>query len=330
MEGNNRELDIEISSTSLGNTNPESGKFGAMAGLAQDIISKNEYSKTVLKNALEAKVITEKIIPSAKFGVSVLASAVDPEYIKSLMSSIDYPYLVKFNTDFLKEKINKVKEEGYLGLGLGFAVAEEYAYGILQSHSDSSQVDRTVNAAMVMDTNTVKIRTCIETVSIEDEIKKIREVNKKLRNNGKRVMWVIEPNKKIGDGTLVDFMNIYENIKNDPKNISLKFGIDLDIGGLEKEDHSEVLSLMEYMERYHACNLPVYLSLSGKVYCNASVRTHLPLGDDSEFNKALGGWFKVRQLRGKKVPGLIVETSPTENVLLDYSKFLEGFKQGFN
>lgn len=327
MESTDRELNIEISSTSLGNTNIEGGKVGAILGLTQEAISEDIYTNTVLVNALEAKIQTEEIFPNAKFGVSALISAVNPEKIKSLISSIDYPYLVKFNTEFLKEKIEKGKEEGFSGLGLGVAVAQEYAYGLLQSHSAEKQMDSTVNGGMALEGDMVKIRTCIETVSIEEEIKKIREVNKRLSDGGKRVMWAIEPNKKIGDGTFADFMNFYQNIRHDPQNESLRFGIDLDMGGLPKEEYHNVIDIMDHMGGY---NLPVYLSLSGKDYTQGSVRTHLTLGDDYEFNKKLGEWFKAKQFRGKNVPAIIVETNPIDNVLEDYKKFLQGFKKGFN
>ena len=320
------ELNIEISSTSLGNTSQEGGKFGAVEGFVQAICSEDLYTKTIAERATEAQDITKEIFPNANFGISVLASVVNPEKMKGYISSIDYPYLVKLNTDFLKEKVKKGKEEGYTGLGLGIAVAQEYAYGLLQSHSDEEQIDSTLRVANVME-DMVKIRTCIETVSIEDEIRKIREINRILKDGGKSITWVIEPNKKIGDGTFTDFMNIYENIKNDPKNSNLKFGIDLDMGGLPKEEYGNVLNIMDSMDRD---NFPIYLSLSGKDYTEGTVRTHLPLGDDVEFNRKLGEYLVFRGIRGQKIPGLIVETNPTGNVLRDYEKFLKGLKQGFN
>jgi len=122
-------------------------------------------------------------------------------------------------------------------------------------------------------------------------------------------------------------MNIYENIKNDPKNSNLKFGIDLDMGGLPKEEYGNVLNIMDSMDRD---NFPIYLSLSGKDNTEGTVRTHLPLGDDVEFNRKLGEYLVFRGIRGQKIPGLIVETNPTGNVLRDYEKFLKGLKQGFN
>ena len=324
MEG--KELNVEISSTTLGNTSQEGGKFGAVEGFVQAICSEDLYTKTIAERATEAQDITKEIFPNANFGISVLASVVNPEKMKGYISSIDYPYLVKLNTDFLKEKVKKGKEEGYTGLGLGIAVAQEYAYGLLQSHSEEEQIDSTLRVANVMD-NIVKIRTCIETVSIEDEIRKIREINRILKDGGKSITWVIEPNKKIGDGTFTDFMNIYENIKNDPKNSNLKFGIDLDMGGLPKEEYGNVLNIMDSM---HGDYFPIYLSLSGKDYTEGTVRTHLPLGDDVEFNRKLGEYLVFRGIRGQKIPGLIVETNPTGNVLRDYEKFLKGLKQGFN
>ena len=324
MEG--KELNVEISSTTLGNTSQEGGKFGAVEGFVQAICSEDLYTKTIAERATEAQDITKEIFPNANFGISVLASVVNPEKMKGYISSIDYPYLVKLNTDFLKEKVKKGKEEGYTGLGLGIAVAQEYAYGLLQSHSDEEQIDSTLRVANVME-DMVKIRTCIETVSIEDEIRKIREINRILKDGGKSITWVIEPNKKIGDGTFTDFMNIYENIKNDPKNSNLKFGIDLDMGGLPKEEYGHVFNIMDSM---HDDYFPIYLSLSGKDYTDGTVRTHLPLGDDVESNKRLGEWLNVRMIRGQKIPGLVVETNPTGNVEEDYKNFLRGLKQGFN
>jgi hypothetical protein len=320
------ELNIEISSTSLGNTSQEGGKFGAVEGFGQALFLKDRYTDTVISNALEAQAVTEEIFPNINLGISVLASVVNPEKMKGYISSIDYPYLVKLNTDFLKEKVKKGKEEGYTGLGLGIAVAQEYAYGLLQSHSDEEQIDSTLQVANVMD-NMVKIRTCIETVSIEDEIRKIREINRILKDGGKSITWVIEPNKKIGDGTFTDFMNIYTNIKNDYQNRDLRFGIDLDMGGLPKEEYDYVFNIMDSMDRD---NFPIYLSLSGKDNTQGTVRTHLPLGDDVESNKRLGEWLNVRMIRGAKIPSLVVETNPTGNVVEDYEKFLRGLKRGFN
>jgi hypothetical protein len=76
--------------------------------------------------------------------------------------------------------------------------------------------------------------------------------------------------------------------------------------------------------------LPVYISLSGKEYTDGNVRTHLPLGKDIEGNRELGRWLYTMQLRGKKIPGLVVETAPTQqNVLEDYSKFVSSLGKGF-
>ncbi len=321
-----KELNIEISSTTLGNTNQEGGKFGAVEGFGQALFSKDRYTDTVISNALEAQAVTEEIFPNVNLGISVLASVVNPKKMKGYISSIDCPYLVKLNTDFLKEKVHKGKKEGHTGLGLAMAVAQEYAYGLLQSHSDEEQIDSTLRAANVMG-EMVKIRTCIETVSIEDEIRKIREINRILRDGGKSITWVIEPNKKIGDGTFSNFMNIYTNIKNDYQNRDLRFGIDLDMGGLPKEEYDHVFNIMDSM---HGVDFPIYLSLSGKDYTEGTVRTHLPLGDDVEFNRKLGEYLVFRGIRGQKIPSLIVETNPTGNVLRDYEKFLKGLKQGFN
>lgn len=323
------ELDIEISSTSLGNTNEQGGTLGAIKGLAMEAISKKAYTDTVVKNALEAEEITKESIPGATFGVSALASAIDPSRMKDLISSVDYPYLVKFNKDFLKEKYQRVKEQGYSGLGLGIALGQEYAYALLQSHSEKNQTGSVIDAVKSMNQDIVKIRTCIETATLEDEIRKIREVNSKLKDQGKSVMWVIEPNSKMGDGKAQGFLNMFEQVKNDNKNKDLHFGIDLDMGGLPKED-KDLFSLVELFEKYNSEYLPVYLSLSGQEFTEDSVRTHLPLGDNVEFSKRVGTWLKERQFRGKELPGIVIETSPTGNVLSDYKKFLEGLKRGFN
>lgn len=323
---NFEKIDIEMSSTSLGNTNPEGGKLGAILGLAEAGILRERYTETVVRNVEEAQEITQEIFPNANFGVSVLASSVNPEQMKGFISSVDYPYLVKFNKDFLEEKLHRVKEEGYSGLGLGVALAQEYAYAILQAHSEKSQMGSTVNAASLLAGDLVNIRTCIETISIEDEMRKIKRVNDQLKSNGKNVIWAIEPNRKIGDGSLQNFMEIYENIAKE--NSTLKFGIDLDFGGLPKEDYRNVLNIMNRLD--NGGNLPIYISLSGKDYDEGAVRTHMPLGADEDYNKALGEWIKTRQFRGQEVPALVVETSPTINVLKDYAEFLESFKKGFN
>ena len=327
MEGT--ELDLQISTTSLGNTNESGGKLGAVEGLAQAICSEDLYTKTIVERAKEAQDITKGIFPNANFGVSVLASVVNPYILKENNiepSSIDYPYLVKYNMAFLKEKVHKGKEEGHTGLGLAMVVAQEYAYGFLQSHSNEKQIDSTLRVANVMD-DMVKIRTCIETVSIEDEIRKIREINRILKDGGKSITWVIEPNKKIGDGTFTDFMRLYTNIKNDYQNSNLKFGIDLDMGGLPKEEYGHVFNIMDSIDKV---NFPIYLSLSGKNYTDGTVSTHLPLGDDVEFNRKLGEYLSLRGIRGQEIPRLVIETNPTGNVVEDYAKFLRGLKEGFN
>ncbi len=318
-------LDIEISSTTLGNPNEQGGTTGAVTGLLTETLSKEQYTNIIVNNALKAEEITKENIPEATFGVSVLASAIKTEKMKELISSVDYPYLVKFNSDFLKEKIEKVKEEGYTGLGLGVALAQEYAYGLLQSHTAEQQKESTQNAVLNSTRDVVKIRTCIETVGLEEEIKKIREVNDKLQNNGKNIVWAIEPNKKVGDGTLVDFMSRYENIKNDPQNRNMNFGIDLDLGGLPQEEN--LFAILEILERNGENSLPLYLSLSGQEYTEGSVRTHLPLGENVDLSKKLGEWINSRQYQGKKIPALVVETSPTQNILTDYEKFLSSLKK---
>lgn len=324
------EVSFEISSTTLGNPNEQGGMIGATKGLLTEAISKEQYTNIVVDNAEKAKNITEAIIPEATFGVSVLASAVQPEQMKDLISSVDYPYLVRFNTDFFKEKLTKSKKEGYTGLGLGIAIAQEYAYALLQTHNEREQKETTIKAVLNATKDTVKIRTCIKTASIEEEIRKIREVNSQLQDYGKNIIWAIEPNREVGDGTLVDFMTRYENIKNDPQNRSMQFGIDLDMGGLPKEESSNILPILDILERNGEKSLPLCISLSGQDYTNGSVRTHLPLGADSDLNKKLGEWFKIRQYQGKNVPALIIETSPTGNVLADYEKFLSSFKKGLS
>ena len=82
-----RELNIEISSTSLGNTRESGGKLGAVDGLGQALFSTDRYTDTILSNTLEAKEITEELIPEANFGISVLSSVVNPEKIKEYISS---------------------------------------------------------------------------------------------------------------------------------------------------------------------------------------------------------------------------------------------------
>ena len=324
-------LDIQLSSVSLGNPNPDGGNIGAISGLVKSVEDKGKYTKIVVENAIEAQRITEEHLGEiAKFGISVLASSLNPSDIKGFMSSVDYPYFVKFNRKFLEEKILKVKEEGYKGLGLGVALGKEYAYALLQSHSEEDQTQHTLRAIQESKDNVVKVRTCIETASQEEEMRKIRQLVVKLKELGKGVIWAIEPNKKIGDGTFVDFMTRYENIKNDPKNASLRFGIDLDMGGLPKEEYKNMFGILDSLERRGKNNLPLFLSLSGKEYTDNTVRTHLPLGNDFEVNKQIGDWLKVRQLRGERIPAIVVESSPSDNVLVDYDNFLKGFKKGFN
>lgn len=323
------EIEIEMSSTSLGNTNPEGGKLGAILGLAEAGISKEIYTETVVRNAEEAQRITQEIFPNAKFGVSALASAVNPEQMRDLISSVDYPYLVKFNNEFLKQKLDRVKQEGYSGLGLGVALAQEYAYGLLQSHSADSQVDSTKKASEEARGDLVKLRTCIETVSIKSELQKIKTLDSELKGDGGNIIWAIEPNKKIGNGTFANFMEKFDSIRHDPQNANLNFAIDLDMGGLPNESR-DVLYLMDLLERYNKKDLPLYLSLSGKEYTEGSMRTHLPLGEDRDFNRKIGEWYKQRRFRAQEIPTLVVETSPTINVLKDYEEFLKSFKSGFN
>lgn len=252
--------------------------------------------------------------------MSILASSVNPEKIKGLIGSIDYPYSIKWGLDFLREKKEKVVKEGYKGLSGMIALAQELGYAMLQSSSDKKQIQDTIKAAGMTNLNPLKIRTCIETISIEEEIRKIKGINRELDRN---VIWVIEPNKKVGDGTYSSFLQKYENIlKAHP---DIHFGIDLDLGGLPKE--SNLLSVLDSMNQNNI--LPLLISLSGKENIEGDVRTHLPLGKNIQENKQLAEYLYRMQLRGQKIPGLVIETSPAQqNPLEDYSQFLNSFSVG--
>ncbi len=120
------------------------------------------------------------------------------------------------------------------------------------------------------------------------------------------------------------FLDMYDQISSE--STELNFGIDLDMGGIPNEDPN-LLRVLDRLDKDSI--LPVFLSLSGKDYREGDVVTHLPLGKDIELNRQLGEWFKLRQMRGQKLPGIVVETSPTqENVLKDYAEFLKSFRQG--
>ena len=313
--------EIQVSSTTLGNPNENS----ALAAGKEIFTSIEKYTNTVVLNAEELKSFTEKELPEAKFGVSVLASAVNPEQMKDLITSVDYPYYVKLlNTGFIKEKTTKIKNEGKKGFSLGLGLASELAYAQLQSHTPKDQMNSTIDAALSIDSDPIRIRTCIETVSLEEELRKIKEVNSKLKDKGKSVTWIVEPNKKIGDGTLSNFLNTLDNIKQD--NRDLNWGIDLDLGGLSKEDR-DLLNILEILDKDKL--LPLLVSLSGKEYTNGDVISHLPLGYDQEYNKKIGEWFKMRSYRGQKIPGIVIETSPAQKPLTDYQNFIKAFKSGF-
>ncbi len=316
-----KEIDIQVSSTTLGYKG-EGGSVNAAFALGEGLISKNAYTDTVVTNAQEFKEETERVFPSAKFGVSVLASSINPEKMKGLIASVDYPYVINWGLGFIKEKQEKVQKEGAKGIGGMVALAQELGYAMLQSKSDKGQIKDTVNVSNGSYLNPVMIRTCIETISLENEIRKIKEINGRLN---KDVVWVIEPNKKVGDGTYSSFLQTYENILK--ANPDIHFGIDLDLGGLPEE--SNLLSVLDKMNNNNL--LPLLISLSGKEYVQGDVRTHLPLGRNIDENRELAQYLYKMQLRGQKIPGLVIESSPAlRNSLRDYSQFLDSFKKGFN
>ena len=316
------ELEIQVSSTTLGYEG-KGGTLNIALALIEGAISKEAYTYLVKNNAEKFQDETKKEIPNAQFGVSVLASAVNAKMMGDLIKSVDYPYAVQWGLDFLKEKRQKGKEEGYKGKDAVFALGAELGYAMLQARPGRGQVDRTVKVAKVADLDPVRIRTCIETVGIEDEIKKIKKVNTKLSKEKKNVIWVIEPNKKIGENTLSSFLQMYENVVKEYPELS--FGIDLDMGGLSEE--KSLLSVLDRMDKKRI--LPLFISLSGQGYIDGNVRTHLPLGEDREENRKLGEWMDTMQQRGNPVPGLVIETSPAQDeVLRDYSKFLKDLKKG--
>lgn len=322
MELDNK-LDIEVSSTTLGYEG-EGGNIGTATALSEELLSKSRYTDIVVSNALEFKEKTKEIIPNTQFGVSVLASAINPKRMKGLISSVDYPYSIKWGWDFIKDKIDQNITEDENGFKGKMQLAQDLGYAMLQAGNDRVQEKTTIKASDYIKHDPVKIRTCIQTVSIEDELKKIKEVNSKISNKGKNVIWVIEPNRKIGDGTLESFLNILEQIQRD--NPSLKFGIDLDMGGLVKEQQT----LLQVLDKLDSNDiLPVYISLSGKEETRDNIRTHLPLniGHQIESNILLGKWLHNIQFRGKKMPGLVIETNPSQdNVLNDYADFLKKLK----
>lgn len=322
-ELNDKDLEIQVSSTTLGYEG-EGGNIGGIRALAKEVISKEAYTETVVKNAERFEEITKREIPEAKFGVSVLASAVNPEELKEMFRSVDYPYHINWGPAFLLEKWQKGKKEGFKGLGAAMAFAQELAYATLQSSTDRDQIEDTVNAAKIMEINPVRARTSIEVPSFAEELKIIEELTAKLGDMGRNVTWVLEPNKKVGDGTLQSFLEMYDRISR--ANPKLHFRFELDMGGLPREDRN-LLNILDGLDKDSI--FPVFLSLSGQDYREGDVVTHLPLGKDVELNRHLGEWFKVRRMRGQKLPGIVVETSPTqENVLKDYAEFLKSFRQG--
>lgn len=177
--------------------------------------------------------------------------------------------------------------------------------------------------AKLINAGTPRIRTCLETVLDNEKMRRIKEVNSKLEGTNS-VIWAIEPNKKVGDGTLEDFVNKFVQMKNDPINRYLTFGIDLDLGGLPNEDKS-LFEILDILDRNAL--LPVFLSLSGQEHIENGFRTHLPLGENKEMGKKLGEWMKTRRNREQEIPALVVETSPVQqHVLQDYEKFLQNLK----
>jgi len=315
---NEKELSLEVSSTTLGYEG-KGGTLGASAAFAESLLSKNLYTQAVIENAKKFESVTKEVIPQAEFGISVLASAINPQMMKDMIRSIDYPYYIECGLKFLKRKIDKdiTVDDGFKGKMI---LAQDLAYAMLQAKTAREQKRTTIKASEYIKYGPVKIRTCIETICIEDELKKIKEVNSKISDKGKNVIWVIEPNMKIGDGTLSSFLNTLENIQKD--NPTLSFGIDLDMGGLINEEKNlfQVLDTLDSNQL-----LPIYISLSGKEKNN--VRTHLPLGRDINGNIELGRWLHNMQFRGKKIPGLVIETNPSQkDVLEDYVEFLKKLK----
>jgi hypothetical protein len=316
-------IDMEVSSTTLGNPKEE-GKIGAISGLFQN---KEKYTQTVINNAGRFQTETEKIMGEEKvdFGVSILASSVNPQQIKQYISSIDYPYKIDWDIDFLKEKVGRAKREGYKGLGIGIGVAQELAYAFLQSNSNEQQMSSTYLASEMIENSPVKIRTSIEMVTLEEELRKIKEVNSKIKDKSKDVIWVIEPNEKVGEGTLSDFLTRLDHIREG--NRDLKFGVDLDLGGLPNEQRD----LITILERLNASEqFPLLISLSGREYTEGGIKSHLPLRNDEEYNSSIGEWFKNRLARGLKIPGIVIETSPADKPLMNYKEFLKAFKRGIN
>lgn len=323
------ELELQMSSTTLGYEG-EGGKVGAATALVEKLISKDRYTDLVIKNALRAKDITELEFPDQEidFSISSLASAVTPEKLKDTIEvgSVDYPYDVDmFSKETYRIKKAEVDRQGRTGVferGMSFAL--EYAYASLQSPTVVDQLHSTVEMVKLIKEGTPRLRTCIAMAMDDEKLKTMRKVNAELGGDNS-VIWAVEPNRGIGDGTLSDYISTLMKVKRD--NPDLTFGIDLDLGGLPQEDNRSILELLDVLDNDKL--LPVFLSLSGQNYLEEGFRTHLPLGNSVEFAKKLGEWIKVRQARGQKLPAFLVETSPADpEVLKDYANFLANLKTG--
>lgn len=322
------DLELQMSSTTLGYEG-EGGKAGAAIALAEEIISPNVYTDIVVKNAQKAKEITEKEFPEATFGVSALASAINPEVLHGAVDikSVDYPYYVDlFSKELFKIKQAEVDRQGRTGFSRIVSYAQEYAYAMLQSPTEKNQINSSVNAAKLISDGSARLRTCLAMTLSEKEMAKIREVNSRLGDD-KPVIWAIEPNRGVEGGKdLNGYVNMLTNVMKDPKNRNLKFGIDLDLGGLPEEDRS-LLELLDTLDSHKL--LPVFVSLSAQEHVESGFRTHLPLGESIDYGRKLGEWIKTRQARGLKLPAFVIETSPADqDVLGDYANFLANLKAG--
>jgi len=322
-----KNLEIQVSSTTLGYEG-QGGTINSGLALAEGIVSKEAYTYLVKENAKAFKEETEKEIPEAKFGVSALASVINPKMMGDMVRSLDYPYAIDWGLDFVKEKKKKIEREGNEGKDAIIALGAELGYALLQARLGRGQVASTVKVAKKVNRETasdpVRIRTCIETVQFEDEIQKIRKITRKLLDKDISSIWVLEPNKKTGDRTLSEFLERYDRVID--SHPELRFAIDLDMGNLPEENN--LLSVLDRMDRNR--KLPLFISLSGQDSINGDVRTHLPLYESSiGYGSKLGEWMHTMQQRGNSLPGLVIETSPAqENVKQDYSNFLKEFNKG--
>lgn len=326
--GNNTEnnLDFEVSSTTLGYEG-NSGTIPAALAMLGGTISKDRYTDLVIDHALEAETITYGVFPSSNFGVSMLASAVNPDKLRNYVSvgSVDYPYLDVFDKQFIDGKKEEVAKQGVTGPKAVLGLAKELGYALLQSHKPEDQINDTVKMAKIIEAENPRLRTSLDIVLSEDELKRIREVNTKIGNTS--TIWAIEPNKKIGDGTLNDFLQRFIQMRD--QNKDLKFGIDLDMGGLPGEDRNlpQILDILTSDTKNNL--LPIFLSLSGQEKLENGFRTHLPLGNNVDLANQLGSWIKDRSAKGLSIPSFVIETSPTDpEVLKDYSNFLTNLKKG--